>query len=98
LNAPLERLPYPLVCLALGLVIGWLPWLIHGPIAEKFNVLYIQGPIAVWAFYSARMAVGLWVGISSRPRVWYLRGPLCGFLGMLPVSLIALATPGCGYT
>lgn len=92
------RLPYPLVCIALGLVLGWLPLLLHGPIPEKFNVLYIRGSIAVWAFYSARMLTGLLVGISNWPRAWYLRGPLCGFAALLPVSLISLATPGCGFT
>ena len=44
-------LTYPLVCLLLGLLLGWTPRLLHGPIAEKFNVNYIQGSVAVWAFY-----------------------------------------------
>ena len=91
-------LPYPIVCLLLGLVLGWLPWLLHGPIPLKFARLYIHGQIAVWAFYTARLSIGLWVGISAWPSRWYLRGPLCGFLAMLPVGLIALATPQCGVT
>jgi len=94
----LTRLPYPLVCLALGLVLGWAPMWIHGPIPEKFNILYIRGAIAVWAFYSARLSIGLWVGIAVWPRAWWLRGPLLGALAMLPVGLIALATPRCGFT
>lgn len=92
------RVPYPLVCLALGLPLGWLPWLLHGPIPEKFNVLYIEGTTAVWAFYSARMLIGLVVGVSVWPARWYLRGPLWGFLTLLPVTFVALATPGCGFT
>jgi hypothetical protein len=90
-------IPYPLLCVLLGLVFGWLPWLFHGPIAEKFNLLYINGSIAVWGFYAARLSIGFFVGITRWPTRWYLRGPLCGFLLMLPVGLIALATPGCGY-
>jgi hypothetical protein len=93
-----NRISYPLLCIALGLVLGWIPYLLHGPIPEKFNVLYIRGAIAVWAYYSARMSIGLLVGFSHWPRAWYLRGPLCGFVALLPVSLVSLATPGCGYT
>jgi prepilin-type processing-associated H-X9-DG protein len=92
------QLRYRLLCVTLGLGLGWLPLLLHGPIPEKFNVLYIDGSVAVWAFYAARMLPGLMIGISTWPRPWYLRGPLCGFLALLPVSLISLATPGCGFT
>ena len=95
---PFARWPYPLVCVALGLVLGWLPRLVHGPIAHKFDVLYIQGSIAVWAYYSARLLIGVWVGLTTWPERWYLRGPLCGFLSMLPLGFMALATPGCGFT
>jgi len=91
------RIPYPLLCTLLGLVLGWLPRLIHGPIPEKFDVLYIKGAIAVWAFYAARLSIGFFVGNMRWPARWYARGPLCGFLGMLPLGLIALATPGCGF-
>ncbi len=91
------RLPYPLVCTLLGLALGWLPRLVHGPIPEKFNVFYIRGAIAVWAFYSARLLIGFMVGITRWPERWYLRGPLVGFLMLLPVTFIALATPGCGF-
>ena len=90
-----DRLPYPLVCTALGLGLGWLPILVHGPIAEKFDVLYIRGPVAVWGFYAARMLIGFWVGVTAWPARWWLRGPLCGFLTMLPLGVVLLATPGC---
>ncbi len=92
----IARTPYPLICTLLGLMLGWLPALLHGPIPQKFNVLYIQGAIAVWAYYSARLLIGFLVGISVWPARWYLRGPLCGLVAMLPVTLISLATPGCG--
>jgi len=91
------RVPYALVCTGLGLVLGWLPRLVHGPIAQKFNVLYIRGAVAVWAFYSARLLIGFLVGISRWPGPWYLRGPLCGLLAMFPLTLISLAMPGCGW-
>jgi hypothetical protein len=92
------KLPYALVCTLLGLVVGWFPVLFHGPIPEKFNVHYIQGSIAVWAFSTARLSIGFWVGMTRWPPEWYVRGPLVGFLIMLPVTFITLATPGCGGT
>jgi len=97
-RAPLARAPYVLVCASLGLILGWLPVLFHGPIPEKFNVLYIRGDVAVWAFYGARCSIGLWVGLTALPRCWYLRGPLCGFLALLPLTLVPLAMPRCGFT
>jgi hypothetical protein len=90
------RIPYALLCTLLGLVIGWFPALVHGPIPYKFNILRLNGAVAVWAFYSARLLIGFLVGITRWPARWQLRGPLCGVLMMLPPSLIALATPGCG--
>jgi hypothetical protein len=90
--------PYPLLCTLLGLVLGWAPLFLHGPIAEKYNVLYIRGAVAVWAWYSARMAIGFWVGITRWPSRWWLRGPMCGFLSMFPLGLVSVATPGCGFT
>ena len=94
----LRRVPYPLVCAGLGLVAGWLPWLLHGPVPMKFAVHYLHGETAVWAFYAARLSIGLFVGLTVWPHAWYLRGPLCGFVLMLPVALVALATPGCAET
>lgn len=88
--------PYPLVCTGLGLMIGWIPAWLHGPIPEKFDVFYLDGAVAVWAFYSARLMIGFWVGISTWPEPWWLRGPLVGLLVMLPLTLIALANPECG--
>jgi hypothetical protein len=89
---------YRLVCAGLGLALGWLPWLLHGPIAYKFNVLFMHGNTAVWAFYSARLLIGALVGMTNWPHRWYVRGPLCGLMMMGPVGLIALATPNCGFT
>ena len=91
------RLPYPLLCTLIGLVLGWFPMLVHGPIPEKFNQLYIRGSTAVWAFYSARLLIGYLVGISRWPTAWWLRGPLCGLVTMFPLTLISLAMPGCGW-
>lgn len=93
-----DRIPYPLLCTILGFGLGWLPMLIHGPIPEKFNVLYIQGAIAIWAFYAARLSIGLLVGVSVWPRQWWIRGPALGALSMLSPALLALATPRCGAT
>ncbi len=93
----MRRLPYPLVCALLGGAVGWLPMFVHGPIAAKFNVLYIRGSTAVWAFYTARLLIGVLVGITVWPRPWYVRGPLCGLLALFPLTLISLAMPGCGW-
>lgn len=89
--------PYEALCTGLGLLLAWLPLLVHGPIAEKFDTVRINGAIAVWAFYSARMLIGFLIGITRWPRPWYLRGPLCGLVAMLPVSIVSLATPGCAW-
>jgi hypothetical protein len=95
---PLLSLPYFAVCGMLGAALGWAPMLLHGPIPEKFTIYYLDGSSIVWAFYTARLSVGIWVGITTTPRRWYLRGPLCGFLALLPVTFVALGTPGCGFT
>ncbi|MDX2167931.1 MAG: hypothetical protein SF182_12730 [Deltaproteobacteria bacterium] len=84
------------ICTLLGLALGWLPMLLHGPIPEKYNVLYIRGDVAVWGWYTARLLIGFLVGITRWPRAWWLRGPLCGLLMLFPLSLVSLATPGCG--
>lgn len=95
--APLRRrLPYVVVCTAIGLALGWIPMLLHGPIPEKYNVLYIHGAIAVWGWYTARLLIGFVVGITWWPRPWWLRGPLVGFMMLFPLTLVSLATPGCG--
>jgi hypothetical protein len=90
------RLPYPLLCALLGLALGVLPKLVHGPIPEKYDVLYIKGAVAVWAWYTARSLIGLLVGITRWPERWWLRGPLCGVLMVGPLCFVSLATPGCG--
>src|SRR5262245_30856327 len=91
-----RTLPYPLVCAVLGLFLGWLPSFFHGPIPEKYNLHYIRGAVAVWAWYNARMLIGLLVGITAWPPQWYLRGPLCGLLMLGPLGFMSLATPECG--
>lgn len=90
------HLPYALACTLLGLALGWVPMFLHGPIAEKFDVLYLRGDIAVWAWYYARLSIGFWIGITVWPRAWWLRGPLCGVLAMVPLGIVSVATPGCG--
>jgi len=92
----IARLPYPVLCALLGLALAWIPMFLHGPIAEKFDLLYIRGAIAVWGWYSARLLIGLLVGVTLWPERWWLRGPLCGLLAMFPLGLVSLATPGCG--
>ena len=91
------RIPYPLLCALVGFAVGWLPMLVHGPIPEKYDVLYIQGNVAVWGWYLARSLIGFLVGITRWPGAWYLRGPMCGVLMMLPLGIVSLATPGCGF-
>jgi hypothetical protein len=80
----------------LGLVLGWLPWLVHGPIPQKFDLFYLKGSVIVWAWYAARMLIGFWVGVARWPARWWLRGPLCGALVMLPLGFISLGIPTCG--
>ena len=94
----MSALPYPLVCALLGLVLGWAPMLVHGPIPEKFDVFYINGSVLVMGFYLARVMIGTVVGVTVVPAAWYFRGPLCGALMMLPLGFVVLATPGCGGT
>jgi len=54
------------------------PVLLHGPIPYKFNILGINGAIAVWASYSARLSIGFVVGITRWPASWYLAGRSAG--------------------
>lgn len=93
---PFASLRYAVICIALGLVLGWLPMFVHGPIPEKWNIYAVNGGVLVWGYYVARLSVGLWVGITSLPAAWYLRGPLCGALAMLPLGFVGLANPLCG--
>lgn len=92
----MRTLPYTLVCTLVGMALGWTPMFLHGPIPQKYDVLYINGSIAVWAWYVARLLIGFMVGITAWPVRWWIRGPLCGFLMVFPLSLVSLATPGCG--
>jgi hypothetical protein len=91
-----RRLSYPALCTLLGLVLGALPRLVHGPIHEKFDVLYIKGVVAVWAWYTARCTIGFLVGITHWPEPWWIRGPMCGVIMLVPLCYVSLATPGCG--
>lgn len=90
------NLSYLLLCTALGAVLGWIPFFLHGPIPEKYMILHIDGHLAVWGWYAARLLIGFYVGVSAFPRAWYLRGPLCGFLSIFPLTIVSWATPGCG--
>ena len=92
------RLPYPLLCALVGLVVGWFPKFFHGPIPEKFDLYYFHGYLAVWAYYLARLLIGVAVGISVVPALWYVRGPLVGAVMMVPCGFISLANPSCGPT
>ena len=87
---------YAAVCTLVGLVLGQLPRLVHGPIPQKFDVLYIKGAVAVWGWYVARSTIGFLVGITVWPERWWLRGPLCGAIMLVPLCFVSLATPGCG--
>jgi hypothetical protein len=95
-NPPIPPRHYLLVCAVLGIALGWLPRLLHGPIPHKFDVLFIEGRIAIWAWIVARSSIGLWVGLTVWPRPWWLRGPLVGAAVLLPLTLVSLAMPGCG--
>jgi hypothetical protein len=81
-----------------GLVLAWLPYLIHGPIPEKLDQVRLNGAVAVWAYYTSRLLIGFVVANTTWPVAWWLRGPLYGCLLMIPPGLFALATPGCGFT
>lgn len=89
---------YILLCTVVGVAIGWLPRLLHGPIPWKFDVHYIRGEIAVWNWYLARSLIGFFVGITIWPRRWWVRGPLIGFLMLLPPGMVTYANPECGMS
>lgn len=86
---------YVLLCGGIGLVLGWLPMLVHGPIPEKWTYFSIDGHVLVWGYYLARLSIGVLVGISVVPRLWYLRGPVCGAIAMIPLGFVALGNPLC---
>lgn len=88
---------YPLVCSLLGIGLGWLPMLSHGPIPEKWDVFYINGSVLVWAFYIDRMLIGFLVGITVWPRAWYLRGVTSAVITMAPLGFVSLANRYCGF-
>jgi hypothetical protein len=90
------RNSFPAVSALSGFLLGWLPMIFHGPIPEKFDIYYINGSVLVLGFYLARCLIGLVAGVTVLPPQWYLRGPLCGALMMLPLGFVVLATPGCG--
>ncbi len=92
------RLPYPVWCALLGIVLGWLPRFFHGPIPQKFDVFYLHGSIIVWGWYTARMLIGTLVGITHTPERWWLRGPMIGALTILPLGIVSLGVPNCGPT
>lgn len=89
---------YLLFCALVGIAAGAVPAFLHGPIPYKFDVLTINGSLAVWGFYLARCSIGLLVGMTTWPAAWYLRGPLCGLIAIAPLGIVLLATPGCRET
>jgi hypothetical protein len=91
-----NRLVYLALCGAIGIPLAWIPSFFHGPIPEKFDLFYLNGAVMVWGWYLARMLIGLLVGITVLPRQWFLRGPLCGLLAMVPLGIVSLGIPGCG--
>jgi hypothetical protein len=42
------------------------------------------------------MLIGFWVGVARWPARWWIRGPLCGLLAVVPLGFVALGTPTCG--
>jgi hypothetical protein len=98
LGGRIRGVPYALFCTILGVALAWIPTFLHGPIPYKYDILGIRGHVAVWAWYTARLLIGFVVGITDWPSWWFLRGLLCGLVMMLPVSIVSLATPGCGPT
>jgi hypothetical protein len=87
---------YVLLCTVVGLVAGWLPVLLHGPIPQKLDAARLNGALAIWTYYGARLLIGFMVGTGVWPATWWMRGPLYGILLMLPPGFLALGTPGCG--
>jgi hypothetical protein len=97
----MAKVPYPLFCAVLGAVLGVLPSFFHGPIPEKwsyfnYGTTAIDGATLVWGYYIARGLIGVLVGTTVWPGAWFLRGPLCGVVMMVPLGVVALANPLCG--
>jgi hypothetical protein len=90
------RVSYAPLCTVAGLVLGQLPRFLHGPIPYKFDIHALDGHVAVRAWYIARMLIGFLVGITRWPSRWWIRGPLCGLVMMVPLGFVSLATPECG--
>ncbi len=88
---------YLLLCSVVGVVLGWLPPLVHGPIPEKWDVFYVNGSVLVWAFYLDRMLIGFLVGATVWPRAWYLRGVTSAVIAMGPLGFVSLANRYCGF-
>src|SRR5262249_3204021 len=90
------RVFYAPLCTVVGLVLAQLPRFFHGPIPYKFDIHALDGHVAVWGWYIARMLIGFLVGITRWPSRWWVRGPLCGLVMMTPLGFVSLATPECG--
>jgi hypothetical protein len=90
------RVSYAPLCTVAGLVLAQLPRFLHGPIPYKFDIHALDGHVAVRAWYIARMLIGFLVGITRWPSRWWIRGPLCGLVMMVPLGFVSLATPECG--
>ena len=90
------RVSYAPLCTVAGLVLAQLPSFLHGPIPYKFDIHALDGHVAVRGWYIARMLIGFLVGITRWPSRWWIRGPLCGLVMMVPLGFVSLATPECG--
>lgn len=90
------RVSYAPLCTLAGLALAQLPGFLHGPIPYKFDIHALDGHVAVRGWYIARMLIGFLVGITRWPSRWWIRGPLCGLVMMVPLGFVSLATPECG--
>ena len=89
-------MPYAIACTLLGLALSVVPRFFHGPIPYKFDIHGLHGDVAVRAWYIARGLIGFLVGITRWPITWWIRGPMCGLIMMIPLGCVSLATPECG--
>ena len=90
------RVPYALLCTVVGLLLAQVPRFFHGPIPYKFDIHALDGRVAVWGWYVARMFIGFLVGTTRWPSWWWVRGPLCGLVMMVPLGFVSLAMAECG--